>query len=159
LTWIHPLVLSAWHRREEEEPEATLPKPLPLSLFCFDHHCRRRPPMVRRHPAGPLALPHIAGTRPSRPTLPLDVAIAHRGRQVEAERHRPPPEPSPRRQTCHDPTDRFPEVEPLERDHARRPVHVDVSRSGRPARPERASHSRAPRPRLTPPFTCTSTTR
>jgi hypothetical protein len=77
----------------------------------------------------------------------------HRGHPIEAEHHRPPPDPSPCHQHHLDPADQFPEPATLERDRAWRPVHIDVSRSGRPARPERASCSRAPQPRLTPLFT------
>jgi hypothetical protein len=70
-----PLVVFAWHRGGGSSPRLTLPKN-PLPLLCFDHPCRRRPPMLGRQPAGTLARPRNAETHPAHPTLPLGIAMA-----------------------------------------------------------------------------------
>jgi hypothetical protein len=97
--------------------------------------------------------------RPSTPHTTQDIAETPPWMPSRSARHHPPPALSPRRQACHDPTDRFPEAETRERDRARCPGHVDVSRSGQPACPEHASRSRLPRPLLAPLFTRTSMAR
>jgi hypothetical protein len=144
--------------RERRSPRL-LPCQNPLPLLCFDHQHRRQPPMDGCRLCWPSSPTPPYRDTPRPPYARPGHRHGHRGHPIEAERHRPPIEPSPRRQTRLDPTDQFPEPATLDRDHAHRPVHVDVSRSGRPACPERASRSRAPRPRLTLLFTLTCAAR
>jgi hypothetical protein len=53
LTQIHPLSYLVGIEGKRRSPRPPYQNPS-LSLFCFDHHCRRRPPMGECHPAGPL---------------------------------------------------------------------------------------------------------
>jgi hypothetical protein len=87
------LVLFAWHRGKKGSPRPPCQNPAPSLLL----RSPTPPPTPNRWKPScwpPRSTPPCRD-RPSRHTPPLDVAIAHRGHQVEAERHRPPPEPSP----------------------------------------------------------------
>jgi hypothetical protein len=148
------LVFFAWHRGKKGSPRPPCQN-LSLSLCYFDHHCRHRPPMVVRRPCRNPSWPRDTETDPAHPTPPRTSPRHHHGCLARSARHRPPPALSPRCQACLDPTGRFPEADSLERDRARRPGHVDVNQSGRPARLERVCRSRASVPR--PASLCTRT--
>jgi hypothetical protein len=103
-----------------------------------------------RHPAETLARPHAAETTQRYLSYTLDVAIADDGRHAWSGHHRPPTEPSPRRQTCLDPTDKFPEPDTPEPHRARHPDHAESNPTGRLEHPEHAwrssTHACAPAP-------------